>query len=480
MLNLIKSNKTNIFLIGIFIAYLVLCFYIGTFHEQWTDEAQSWLLARDCSIKELIFDNLKYEGHPILWYLFLKVAQFFHLKFDDLNFLSLFFGSIGVYILLFKTKLPMFFKATIPFSYWVFYQYSIIARNHSLVFPILMLIAIIYPQKETKIIKYSILLILLANVSMHGYFISFILFIDFIISLYKKITLKQSIPLFFIVLNYIFTILYLQTPADVSFPAGFIEFKNLFFAIINTTGNIFFNASMQENSTDSISIFFAIFTIYLICKTINTLCINKYQKWFLYILNFTLLTILCIFYNQDWHLGYEFLIVVFSLAVMCNTNHLQLEFKNNKLFYICFGIVIFIQLLWSFKSSILETKFVFCPNKKIAEYIKKNNLENKTIIGMEFNVTSINPYFEKNIFSNTPKSYWYWKENSFIDVITHKEKPIIILDWKGLDTILQRTEINELDKNYNSTNFHGELISKGIFKENLDIIVLLPKEKEAK
>ena len=39
-------------------------------HENWRDEAQAWLLARDLSIPEL-FEQMSYEGHPCLWHLLL-------------------------------------------------------------------------------------------------------------------------------------------------------------------------------------------------------------------------------------------------------------------------------------------------------------------------------------------------------------------------------------------------------------------------
>ena len=39
-----------------------------TRHEPWADEAQSWLLARDLGWFQLIFGELRYEGHPGLWH----------------------------------------------------------------------------------------------------------------------------------------------------------------------------------------------------------------------------------------------------------------------------------------------------------------------------------------------------------------------------------------------------------------------------
>src|SRR5215469_18650132 len=40
-------------------------------HEMWRDEIQDWLLARDSNSVPRLFANLKYEGHPGLWYLLL-------------------------------------------------------------------------------------------------------------------------------------------------------------------------------------------------------------------------------------------------------------------------------------------------------------------------------------------------------------------------------------------------------------------------
>ena len=49
----IKNNKKNI----IFIIYSIFTFTLIFFHENWRDEAQAWLLARDCNILELIRSN---------------------------------------------------------------------------------------------------------------------------------------------------------------------------------------------------------------------------------------------------------------------------------------------------------------------------------------------------------------------------------------------------------------------------------------
>ena len=81
-MEVLKNNKNTIIYL-IFIVLFIICgYFVGINHESWADEAQHWLLARDCGILELINQRLKYEGHPLLWYLILKVFIFFKLPYE--------------------------------------------------------------------------------------------------------------------------------------------------------------------------------------------------------------------------------------------------------------------------------------------------------------------------------------------------------------------------------------------------------------
>lgn len=63
----IKKNKFNII---ITVIYAIITLVIIMYHENWRDEAQSWLIARELGLID-IFKQMKYEGHPALWYLIL-------------------------------------------------------------------------------------------------------------------------------------------------------------------------------------------------------------------------------------------------------------------------------------------------------------------------------------------------------------------------------------------------------------------------
>ena len=53
--------------------YVVVVITVMCFHEPWFDEAQSWLIARDCSWHDLLLVRPHYEGHPPLWWLLLAI-----------------------------------------------------------------------------------------------------------------------------------------------------------------------------------------------------------------------------------------------------------------------------------------------------------------------------------------------------------------------------------------------------------------------
>ncbi len=104
MKNWIKKNKELI----VFVIYLTISFVLLFFHKNWRDEAQTWLIARDCSLFELI-SIMKYEGHFLLWYLLLMPFAKFGFPYFTCNIISWLITSISVWLILVKSSF-FFFK----------------------------------------------------------------------------------------------------------------------------------------------------------------------------------------------------------------------------------------------------------------------------------------------------------------------------------------------------------------------------------
>ena len=152
-------KKDKLFLIIIenikkkYFNYIILFFYIISLstiahhHEPWADEAQAWLLARDSNIPDLFIKYLPNDGHPGLWHLILMIPAKLNFPYFTLNIISIIIATMGTYIFLKYSPFPKIIKVLFPFSYFIFYQYAVVARNYVLLPLLLFLIAAIYKNK---------------------------------------------------------------------------------------------------------------------------------------------------------------------------------------------------------------------------------------------------------------------------------------------------------------------------------------------
>ena len=60
-------TKEKLLLIAAFAAYVWVQLWCVRWYDPWRDVSQAWCIVRDLSIPQ-IFAQLRYEGHPFLWY----------------------------------------------------------------------------------------------------------------------------------------------------------------------------------------------------------------------------------------------------------------------------------------------------------------------------------------------------------------------------------------------------------------------------
>ena len=125
-----KPDLVGLLILGVFVA---LQLWALRFHEPWADELQAWLLARDSSLWELLSVHLKYEATPGLWQLLLMIPAAVSSNPIWVNLISSSIASCTAAILIFKSPFPRWLRYALPFTYFFGYQYSIVARNYSLV-----------------------------------------------------------------------------------------------------------------------------------------------------------------------------------------------------------------------------------------------------------------------------------------------------------------------------------------------------------
>lgn len=156
------KKRENIILMILLAGYLVFNGILLAGHELWRDEANVWLIARELSPIQL-FREIRYQGHPCLWYLLVMPFAKLGFPFKTISVLSFLIMSFGAGIFIFKAPFHPATKFVCLFSPVFSYYYPVVARNYCLVALLLILLAYCYPKRNEKPWLYGLLLGLLVQ-----------------------------------------------------------------------------------------------------------------------------------------------------------------------------------------------------------------------------------------------------------------------------------------------------------------------------
>lgn len=112
--------------------YALLLALITTRRVLWSDEMQAWLIARDSHSLADLFHNLRYEGHPALWYLLLYIPAHISWNPASTQVINYLFTVTEAWLILSARKLHWTIRTLTVFSFVVFYNYGQIARSYML------------------------------------------------------------------------------------------------------------------------------------------------------------------------------------------------------------------------------------------------------------------------------------------------------------------------------------------------------------
>ncbi len=175
------SSLTNPVLWAIFGLYVLVLGYTMAHHELWGDEIHSWNIAKGSGSFVDLISNIRYEGHPPVWYSVLwSISKFTH----NLVYVQAVHGIIAalvVFIVLFFSPFPFTTKILMPFGYYFLFEYAILSRNYAVgVLLVFCICLIIRKTFRYKFLLYYLLVFLLSNThllaillagSLHLYFL---------------------------------------------------------------------------------------------------------------------------------------------------------------------------------------------------------------------------------------------------------------------------------------------------------------------
>ena len=335
----INSKKLeHLFYTILILLFIYLVSIVCLKHEYWADETNAWLIANDLSIVQL-FARLHADGHPALFHLIIKLFTAFGLQIKDFHIISILFSTLGITYLLFKSNYKWYIKALLPFTFFIFYQYTVVTRGYCLILLLLSIIADIWDKKKDKCILFTILIILLLSLEAYTFMLAGSMYLIYIIEYIndykkdKKHNKKQLICIIIIFFAFLITTIYVMPRATNTFNPNIAEY------FISDSFITPFNASKTIKLLGGL----LILSLYCYLLIKNDKKIKESV-----ILLLPLFLFMAYKYCNLWHTGVMFLAFIFIGWIH--------NYSKHKIFNISMIIICSVQIYWSVNNSIYDYK----------------------------------------------------------------------------------------------------------------------------
>lgn len=141
-------------------------------HEMWRDELQAWLSAQNSSSITSLFDNIKYDGHPWLWYIILYFLSRVTEQPAIMQLFHIIVATATTYVFAKYSPFTKFQKVLFVLGYFPLYEYGTISRNYGLgIFFIFAFCAAFRTRFKGYIIP-SLILFMLTQTNVYGLLIA--------------------------------------------------------------------------------------------------------------------------------------------------------------------------------------------------------------------------------------------------------------------------------------------------------------------
>ena len=427
-----SHNARTLALLLAFVLCIAIIAIVMCFHEPWFDEAQSWLIARDSSLADIISVRTHYEGHPPFWNLLLAIAAKNGVPYEfGIKGIQLVCASLLGAWLIFKSP----FKSAsslatflIPFTYFACFQYGVTSRPYALLCLSLLVAAHYWNSADSKTSsawKLAISLMFMCLLSVYGIAFAAGFTIAWIWRVFSKNiskTLNFSSILHAIkatiasnwarLISWGLIAIFGAANLALAWPA-----KNAFATRATIDGNstiakcfafifvmpsesmftsFYGDISMRRMPFDFLPI--TICTLFSLAIWAFAIKIAKRRKLLTaLVIPYLVLTIVAVRYFTLHHAG---LIFVFLLSVLW-ISHIKeplsskdipaifvkiaptkFRFIKNKAFKInlLISIILAPSLIWNAFACVNDILFDYSPSRAVAQYISSNHLQNKRFV----------------------------------------------------------------------------------------------------
>lgn len=427
-----SHNARTLALLLAFVLYIAIIAIVMCFHEPWFDEAQSWLIARDSSLTDIISVRPHYEGHPPFWNLLLAIAAKNGVPYEfGIKGIQLVCASLLGAWLIFKSPFKHASSLAtflIPFTYFACFQYGVTSRPYALLCLSLLVAAHYWNSADSKTSsawKLAISLMFMCLLSVYGIAFAAGFTIAWIWRVFSKNinkTLNFSSILHAIkatiasnwarLISWGLIAIFGAANLALAWPA-----KNAFATRATIDGNstiakcfafifvmpsesmftsFYGDISMRRMPFDFLPI--TICTIFSLVIWAFAIKIAKRRKLLaVLVIPYLVLTIVAVRYFTLHHAGLIFVFLLSVLwishikeplstkdipAIFVKVAPTKFRFIKNKAFKInlLISIILAPSLIWNAFACVNDILFDYSPSRAVAQYISSNHLQNKRFV----------------------------------------------------------------------------------------------------
>lgn len=385
------------------------------YHEKWADEAQAWLIARDLDLKTIWFHELRYEGSPGLWHTILWVAQHvFHAKYGALGYIGMAGATAGAAVLIFKAPFPRYIRWPLAFTYFMVYQYAVIARPYTLL-PFLAFLAALLFKDIQHPERMTIVLVLLANLSLHGTILAGCLGLGYVIEAYKhrealdaRVQRRYWVCIAVMAVTFLFIVAILKPTPDIE---EFVLKSQ--FAQLPRAQQALYPSAMTKLIAIVSGAFVDWFVPSLIFLALTAGWFFTRRRLLIFIFP---VGVLIAFYAEihgaPHHHGSALVAAIASLWIAWPTSQEQRLFTTRQR-WAQRGMVALLVLfcavnIWD-AAVVIQREYLYPYSgaEDAANYLRSVGADRGPIFGFLFGMVGVQAYFDHNILSNIPTTYFH-------------------------------------------------------------------------
>ena len=463
-------GKASIKYLNILTAILItacIAWFKFEYHELWKDEWQAWFVAKDKSIAD-VFSFLYYEGHPALWYLYLKIFALFSNGNNDfilLNIAHLITVVSGLYFLFVKFRMPLVIKLILAASYFMFFEYGIVNRGYYLVILFAFWAVWLLSKNNYKPLHLAIVLFLLCQTEVYGTLMAGALGFYILYNNYERREKLFSMPVFGLLAGLIIFVVSVF-PRDTGHitrtsPGSWSLGDKLLIAVQGNLANTYTPGLTKDTFTYGstaagllLSLMIAIVLYFIFRKDRKVLVTMG-----LFLLSVIMFSFL-IFTGgiRQWGMGFVFFIAMLQLT---NT-----EWSKERGIIVAIALLSIFNIIHGFKALKEDYTYPFSNAMETGNFIKAKVPEKVPVVALnKFDATPVIGYAGRKFYElpdGKPFSYFRWVDRIYVPTegelqLFGKFKGVggvILLSPKPIDS--QRYPSATLWKKFDGTNYKNE------------------------